>query len=154
MNEIELLSSLDLIEIGELMGMSINVVAKDMLKYSKKRYNGYIINLDNSYNTGTHWVALYIDDMNACYFDPFGEECPLSVYKFCKGKTLITSNYVIQNLNQQVCGYYCLAFLHYMNFNKNKNIRYKLNNFIKPFDLDDTTKNDDILQQYLKNIKI
>lgn len=153
MNKYELLSNFDLIELGELMNLKLNVVPKDTLVKSNIKYDGYIINLDNSNGQGgTHWVALYIDNKNACYFDSFGEEPPLQVIRFCSGMNLIFSDFIIQNINQIACGYYCLAFLHYMNFvSNNKNIRYKLNNFIKIFDLENSNLNDNILQQYFKN---
>ena len=153
MNNYELLSNFDLIELGQMMDLKLNVVSKDKLKYSKYNPAGYIINLDDSDKGGSHWVGLYINKNDACYFDSFGEEPPLSVIKYCRNKNLIFSHYQIQHLNQIACGYYCLAFLHFMNFNKsnNNNINYKLTNFIKPFDLNDMTKNDNILQNYFKN---
>ena len=145
-NEYELLSNFDLVELGQMMGLNINVVSKDRLLGTN--YKDNIINLDDFGNEGTHWVALFVSGSNAVYFDSFGQEPPLSVIQYCKGKKLIFSDYIIQNLVQSACGYYCLAFLHFMNFTKHPNIRYKLNNFIKPFDLDNTHNNDNILQQY------
>ena len=32
------------------------------------------INLDDYYNIGTHWIALYALNNNATYFDSFGVE--------------------------------------------------------------------------------
>ena len=32
----------------------------------------YIINLDEYSDTGIHWVALYVQNNNATYFDTFG----------------------------------------------------------------------------------
>ena len=35
----------------------------------------YIINLDDHYDTGTHWIALWVNyNNNATYFDSFGVE--------------------------------------------------------------------------------
>ena len=40
------------------------------------RDGAYIINLDEHYDTGTHWVALYVQNNNNSftYFDSFGVE--------------------------------------------------------------------------------
>jgi hypothetical protein len=59
--------------------------------------------------------GLYIDYSDACYWDSFGMVPPLDVSKLCKNKRLIYNKDQIQNLNQEACGYYCLAFLHFMN---------------------------------------
>ena len=42
--------------------------------YIKKIKDGaYIINLDEYYNTGTHWISLYVlNNNNVTYFDSFG----------------------------------------------------------------------------------
>ena len=152
----DLLSNFDIIELADEMNINlIGVFAKDNLKNVPIQNGGYVINLDDSTGQGTHWTGFYIDGNNAIYFDSFGQVPPLSVERYCRNKNFIHSDFIIQNLNQVACGYYQLAFLHYMTNSKHKNSRYKLNNFIKPFDLDDTTQNDNILQDYLlKNVKI
>jgi len=151
----ELLSNFDIIDLADLMGVNlVGVYAKDELLRQNKLNGGYVINLDDLNGPGTHWVALWIENNDAIYFDSFGQIAPLSVIKFCKRLNFIHSDFIIQNINQVACGYYCLAFLHFMNKYKHKNNTYILNLFIKPFDLDDTTENDNILQDYLKNVKI
>jgi hypothetical protein len=155
MVEYELLSNLDIEELcREFKIPLVACVSKDMLARLSVKNGGYVINLDNSGSAGTHWVALYIENSDACYWDSFGMIPPLEVLKFCKNKHLIHNRDQIQNLNQEACGYYCIAFLHFMNKSKKgMNIRTKLYMFNKPYDIDNTTKNDDILQVYLRCIK-
>jgi hypothetical protein len=155
MVDYELLSNLDIEELAKEFKINlIACVSKDMLSRLPVKNGGYIINLDNSGSAGTHWVALYIDNSDACYWDSFGMVGPLQVLKFCKNKHLIHNKDQIQNLNQSACGYYCIAFLHFMNkAKKNTNMRTKLYLFNKPYDLDNTTMNDDILQLYLRTMK-
>jgi len=152
----DLLSNYDIVDLCNLLGIKlIDCLPKDLLLKMKAINGGYIINLDNSTSNkgGTHWVSFWIDNEQACYFDPFGTKPPLEFYKFCKGKIIIYSKDQIQNVDQSCCGYYCIAFLHFMNYKRNKNnLKTSLNLFLKPFDLDDTTKNDNVLQEYLKNI--
>ena len=152
----ELLSNHDLVELSAKMNIQlIGVPSKDRLKTLPLTDGSFIINLDDFGNAGTHWVALYIEGKYAVYFDPFGQVAPLAVHKFCRTKQLITSDFIIQNLNTYCCGYYCLGFLHFMTKRNISNIRVRFNKFIKPFDLEDTTNNDNILQSYfLNNVKI
>ena len=42
----------------------------------------YIINLDEYSDIGSHWVALYVNNNNATYFDSFGvENIPKEILK-------------------------------------------------------------------------
>ena len=36
--------------------------------------DAYVINLDEYHNIGTHWVALYVNNKIAIYFESFGVE--------------------------------------------------------------------------------
>ena len=43
----------------------------------------YVLNLDEYSDTGTHWVALYVQNNNVTYFDSFGvEEVPKEIKTF------------------------------------------------------------------------
>lgn len=77
-----------------------------------------IINLADSNLPGTHWVAL--DDTQRgiiTYFDSFGEICPSLIEQYMrqrKGKKKIYNQLVIQSLNSNKCGYFCIFVLtHY-----------------------------------------
>ena len=46
---------------------------------------GYVINLDEYSDIGTHWIALYINSKTITYFDSFGvERIPKEIKKFIK----------------------------------------------------------------------
>jgi hypothetical protein len=47
--------------------------------------------------------------------DPFGMPPPQIVQDFCKIKKLSYNHKDIQSIVNSACGYYCLAFLHYIN---------------------------------------
>ena len=51
----------------------INVYSRDNLP-NKIKDGVYIINLDEYSDIGTHWIALYVQNNNAIYFDSFGVE--------------------------------------------------------------------------------
>ena len=38
---------------------------------SKTKDGAYIINLDEYESIGTHWIALFVNDINVTYFDNF-----------------------------------------------------------------------------------
>ena len=46
-------------------------------------YGAYVINLDEYHDIGTHWVAFYVNNKVAIYFDSFGvEHIPKESMKF------------------------------------------------------------------------
>ena len=49
------------------------VYSRDNLT-NKIKDGAYVINLDEYSDIGTHWVALYVKNNNATYFDSFGVE--------------------------------------------------------------------------------
>ena len=40
----------------------------------KIKGGGYVINLDQYSDVGTHWIALYVNNKTVTYFDDFGVE--------------------------------------------------------------------------------
>ena len=121
----------------------------------------YVINLDEYHDIGTHWVALYVNNKTAIYFDSFGvEHIPKEIMKFiirtsfglCSKelgsavgshrKTIITNIYRRQAYDSVVCGYFCIGFINFM-FNGKSLTDY--NNLFSP---NDFNKNDDIILNY------
>ena len=49
------------------------VYSRDNLS-DKIKDGGYVINLDEYSDIGTHWIALYVNNNSATYFDSFGIE--------------------------------------------------------------------------------
>ena len=78
----------------------------------------YVINLDEYHDIGTHWVALYVNNKTATYFDSFGvEHIPKEIMKFigsneqsssakARNKNIITNIFRIQAYNSIMCGYF------------------------------------------------
>ena len=60
------------------------VFSRDNLPNNNDIKNGvYVINLDEYHDIGTHWVALYVNNRIAIYFDSFGvEHIPKEIIKF------------------------------------------------------------------------
>lgn len=110
------------------------VYCKDELP-KNKREGFYIVNLENAYDSkgkptkGTHWVTLEICPNESVYVDSFGLEPPLEVIDFSK-KPIHYSIKELQNVDSNLCGYYCLYFIN--ECNKGRSWENILHDF-KPF---------------------
>lgn len=103
------------------------VIASDQIKdipVQKKEPFAFVMNLDNSHQSGSHWVAIYCDpihDKSLEYYDSFGRPCPPEFLK--QIKTLVDKlglnfylkfkdNRVIdQRSNSSECGFFAMKFI-------------------------------------------
>ncbi len=125
-----MLSDVQIKELSKKMNFPLEAVCfKDDLP-SKLKFNvSYVINMESELdaegkpNEGSHWCAFQIqkakDDVpRPIYFDPFGVAPPVAVCtaveKFC-GKKLPYTSKDVQSLMANCCGYYCAAFLYWLN---------------------------------------
>lgn len=112
------------------MGIPLERVCfKDELREQPLVFNkSYFVNMDDSVtedgeeSEGTHWVCFQVnkieDKSQAMYFDPYGQPPPLAVQDYIKNAIHVRVPYNtkdIQSLMANCCGYFCLAFLHYIN---------------------------------------
>lgn len=105
----------------------------------------YIINLDDKEGTGTHWTCFYYNSpLPNIYFDSFGFPAPVEIEKLIK--PYIFNDKTIQDYKSSSCGYFCIAFIKFIEEHKNYNDIYKINDaFISIFDNVDKKKNEDLL---------
>ena len=61
---------------------------------SKIKDGAYKINLDEYESTGTHWIALYVNDNNVTYFDRFGVKHILKEIKKIQRKQKYNKKYL------------------------------------------------------------
>jgi hypothetical protein len=90
-----------------------------------KPNRSYIINLEDEYdsdgeqNDGSHYTAFQYNkcdgEYKVVYFDSYGVSPPDEVLKFCGINAIPFNTKDIQSLLSDACGWYCLAFLHYIN---------------------------------------
>ena len=74
----------------------------------------YMINPDEHYDTGTHWIALWLNNNNATYFDSFGvEHLPKKIKEFIN-RNIITNIFRIQAQDSIMCGYFSIGFIDFM----------------------------------------
>jgi hypothetical protein len=100
-------------------------------KFKKpKEVGGYVINLGNEQNSGTHWTALWYDGENEYYWDPYGFPPPQRVVD--EVGDYYFNNTVIQDVLDGRCGLYVFMFLYHMTYGKGKTgPKYK--RFLKKF---------------------
>ena len=120
------------------------VFSRDNMSNNNNIKNGaYVINLDEYHDIGTHWVALYVNNKTATYFDSIGvEHIPREIMKFITRKKIITNIYRIQSYDSIMCGYFCIGFINFM-FNGKR-----LTDYTNLFSPNDLKKNDDIILKY------
>lgn len=105
-----------------------------------------IVNFDNSYSRGSHWIALRIDKKRLEIFDPLGFNSlrwPNTphllldfLHKFSINRRIFTSK-EIQPFSSTLCGFYCIFFVVYRSVHTFSDCTRYFSNILK--------KNDDIL---------
>ena len=89
------------------------VYSRDNL--SKIKDGAFIIDLEEYSDIGTHWVALWVKNNNATYFDSFGvEHIPKEIIKLIKNRNIKTNIFRIKAYGLIMCGYFCIAFIDFM----------------------------------------
>ena len=114
------LSDRDILEILNSYNIKINgIYQKD--KLPNKLLDGFIVvNLQSSVEGfGTHWCALFHSKECDLYYDAFGFISPQAIEDKIN-KSYYYNKRDIQNINSSSCGFYCIAFIKYLYFKKNK----------------------------------
>jgi hypothetical protein len=147
-------SNIDLEEMADKLKLNlVSVCSKDELP-DKIQVGSYIINLqDSTEGSGTHWTLVMVfDRKNALYFDAFGQIFPKEVGVFLKNyKPIPYSNRIIQDVDSNRCGLYCIACMHYMSRIRRKEMLEQYDDFLNLF-RGNPKQNDKILVDYLKKI--
>jgi hypothetical protein len=117
-------------ELASRMGIPLVFCGfKNELPNKLQTNKSYIINMENDMdidgkiNGGSHWTCFQVVEYpnhkkEAIYFDSFGIGAPELIKKKVKsnfGVSIPHTNKDVQSLMSDACGYYCLAFLHFIN---------------------------------------
>ena len=118
------------------------VFSRDNLP-DKIKHGAYVINLDEYYDIGTHWIALYVNNKTVTYFDSFGvEHIPKEIKKFINNKNIIENIFRLQTYYSVMCRYFCIEFIDFRLKGNN------LTDFTNLFSPNGFKKNDDIILNY------
>ena len=100
-------------------------------KMTPQKQESGIFNFDPSDKGGSHWIAWYICDKRekkVYYFDSYGTGVPIELREYLNGK-IFRSDFIIQNLNSDICGELCMAFIYLMD-KTDKSYEEIINSFI------------------------
>ena len=115
--------------------------------YPKIKNGAYVINLDEYSDIGTHWVALWLDNINVSYFDRFGvEHIPKEIKTFINKKNIETNIFRIQADDSIMCRYFCIGYIDFMLEGKT------LTEYTNLFSPNNFLRNDIILNYFMSNI--
>ena len=159
------LSNFQIEELSKKMNIPLEFVGyKDKLPKKLKLNRSYIINLQNEDDegNGSHWCCFQVnknknDKLQVIYMDTYAVEPPEIVKKRIKDNFNLYTNYTtknIQSIMAHTCGWYCLAFLHFINnFSHREHDLYKdTENFLAMFDdldkYNDYHKNEFMLKHF------
>ena len=96
------------------------------------------INLQDSNQPGSHWIALKRVNNTIFVIDSFGiGYIPMDIFKIYKNYKMITNIYRIQDISSNLCRMFCILFILYDIKNKNDFI-----NFLTLFNSNDFLKNE------------
>lgn len=138
------LSSLQVQNYLSLLGVNGEVVMIDELNsFVPGQFT--VVNIDPTPNgAGTHWTAVVVNRSRLLYFDSFGAPPPVKIVTLARsaGLPILWNNFIVQDINSDACGYYCVLFLWAM---KTKQSVESYNAFVNTF-YDDTLQNEHIME--------
>ena len=108
---------------------------------NKHNTGDYVIDLEDSLGSGTHWVVMNIRRDIIEYFDSLGLDCLEEAIRVSNRLNLYNST-KYQDLLSVLCGYYCL---HYMNEHSRRKTHH---NIIKAFFHTDYAYDEKFIKQY------
>jgi hypothetical protein len=168
-----MLTNIQLEDLAQRMKVPLEFVGfKNELPKKLKTNRAYIINSQDDeddetgeLNSGAHWACMQIMEypngkIEGIYFDSYGSPPPEIVNERVmnnfKIKKIPYNTKDIQSMMNSACGWYCLAFLHFINVfpQRSKNLYWDVEAFLSLFeDLNksiDFKKNEYILKMFFQ----
>lgn len=128
---------------------TVGVFPADQIPKRWTKPAAIVANTDGHKQPGTHWVAMYVgNNGRATYFDSYGlpplvPEHLLRLRENCSFYRWNTTR--LQSATSDVCGQYCIMFLHCMSHN------YALSDFTDFF-TNNLEENDNIVRKFYKKL--
>ena len=131
----------------------LDVVAADQLPKTIPFFPcGFITNTDISSRPGRHWVAFFIREDNVVeFFDSYGQQPGVHNRLFVSwlhrhAKTVLVSGQRLQNDYSNVCGLYCIYFLH------QRLLGVDMDQIFNSFSISGTEENDSYILDLFSNV--
>lgn len=167
-----MLTNTQIEELATKMKVPLEFVGfKDTIPKKLKTNKAYIVNLDDEFdaetgepNKGSHWTAFQVVEYpngkkESMYFDSFGMPPPQIIKQRVQDNfklKLPFNTKDIQSLMADCCGWFCLAWLHYINayYGRTKLLYQDTEDFLSLFDdlneSADWMKNEYILKMFFQ----
>lgn len=126
----------------------VGVFSRTRIPLSNSIPAGYIVNLDDFSEPGSHWIGIYITDKYYNVFDSYGRNLNNDSYissflrSYANKREYTYSPFVLQQNTTSTCGLFCILFILIMSRG------YTLNEFINIFNLDNQKCNDEAIVKY------
>jgi len=147
------LSNSDLYSICIKLKLKLNgIYMKDEMPTNLKEGN-YIINLENSNQSGSHWTCFVKDKDDIFYYDSFGVIFPQNQYEIFK-KNADNIYYIDEHdqfLDSTSCGWWVVTFLYFINNTKGDMLN-NMKKFDKKFNNKNRKENEIELREYIDKI--
>ena len=151
-----ILTNFELIDVCKALNVPLDgVYSKDeLIRMNPKEGKCYILNIQNRDDGyGTHWVCCYDTPNGVAYFDSFGLDPPVLIKSFMKRskEVIYTNTRQIQDVNDETCGWYCVAFCDYLhkNMKKTKSLSTLMDNFMDLYEDKYSRANSKLLEKYM-----
>ena len=121
------------------------VISRDQIALIH-RLGYYIVNLNNSTQSGSHWVVIHVKLTLIEYFDSFGLNAPMELVYLSDrmGLNYLYNSTQYQDLKSVLCGYWCLYFV---NESRKGRSYYDI---LRPFSHTDTQFNERLIVEYFE----
>ena len=99
-----------------ISAISGGVLPKDLLPQQVDKPKLFIVNCDNSFNEGSHWVVIFLlNNKMSEYFDPLGDipNKDFSNYLTDQSDTVKVSVQKCQSKTSTNCGKFCLFYCYF-----------------------------------------
>ena len=135
------------------------VISRDHIKDCKPK-RCYVINLNESHESGSHWVAMFFGSGLILYFDSFGLHPCGEVVTLSNtfGVNYAYNNVQYQAMLSVLCGYYCLWFLNEVSRRlkgqdrRSESLYSVFNDVVKPLSHSDTSSNERFIVNYFTKV--
>ena len=114
-------TNIELIKLAKCFTIpNFNCICKDELKsILKQGHTNIIVNLnDSDKNINGHWCLCFIDNKQKIYYSSYGDSIPIEVKQYMMevdDRLILSSNFQIQNFNEDTCKLYCILILFLLN---------------------------------------
>jgi len=130
------------------------VYMRDEIVNMRPEVGNYIVNLNTSGQSGSHWVGIMCTDQFCFYFDSYGVSCPKEVDYFIRKRYIKygTNTKEIQAITSKMCGFFVLGLFIFVKNISINGFYDTCNAYTNIFELN-RQLNDLVIRKFFRDIK-